>query len=48
VEFADDTVLVKPSLSTEIGSYDVKLFAQFEDYPFIRSYSRSFNVKVVP
>ena len=46
VELTDDQVLLKPSLYTDIGSYDLALIAQLEDYPYI-SASSNFKVKVV-
>jgi len=35
VELTDDHILLKPSLQAEIGSYDLALVAQLEDYPFV-------------
>ena len=46
VELTDDQVLLKPSLYSEIGSYDLTLVAQLEDYPFISASSNNFKVKV--
>jgi len=46
VELKDEQIWLKPFLNTEIGSYDLALVAQLEDYPFI-SASSNFKVKVL-